>query len=286
MSKNEVAVVTGETFDLQVLDMNMHEAMAEEMDGLGTIPYDTVKIPSGGGLAFEVPTDDEDTPEMVTELVGVILDHHPVNGYWKEKFDGQNNQPDCASYDGKVGIATETGECKDCATCPYNQFGSGEGGKGKACKNMHRCYILREGNPVPLLLVLPPTSLKGLRDYIGKKVVLKGKRSYEVITKIKLVKEKSGDGITYSRATFTSVGTLSGDKLAMAKAYAESIKGMNRNVEITADDLATPEQAKPATEVPADGQFHEANAEASEVFTEAEEAIFEQADAKQEELPV
>lgn len=286
MSKNEVAVVTGENFNLQVLDLNMSEAIAEEMDGLGTIPYDTVKIPSGGGLAFEVPTDDEDAPEMATELVGVILDHHPVNGYWANKYDGQNNQPNCASFDGKTGIDTATGECKDCATCPYNQFGSGEGGKGKACKNMHRCYILREGNPVPLLLVLPPTSLKGLRDYIGKKVLLKGKRSYEVITRIKLVKERSADGIAYSRATFANIGTLEGEKLAMAKAYAESVKGMNRNVEITADEFVAPEQARPANEVPADGQFHEASAEATGVFTEAEEAVFEQADAKQEELPV
>lgn len=285
MAKNEIAV-TGETFDLQVIDTNMSEAIAEEMDGLGTIPYDMVKIPSGGGLAFEVPTDDEDAPEMVQELVGVILFHHPANGYWEGEYDGQNSSPSCSSHDGKVGIDTETGECKDCATCQFNQFGSGKDGAGKACKNMHRCYILREGNPVPLLLVLPPTSIKGLRDYIGKKVVLKGKRSYQVITKIKLVKDKSAGGITYSRAVFSNIGELTGDKLAVAKSYAESIKEMNKNVEITADDLAAPTPTRPATEVPADGQFHEAAPEAAEVFTDAEEAIFEQAETKQEELPV
>ena len=287
MSKNEVAVVTGETFDLQVLAGDMTEAIAEEMDGLGTIPFDKVKIPSGGGVAFEVPTEDEDNPDMEKELVGVILYHHPINAYWQTKYDGQNNQPDCASYDGKTGVHMETGECINCANCEFNKFGSDDNGRGKACKNMHRIYFLREGNPVPILLTLPPSSLKGLRNYLGKKVVLKGMRSYQVITKVTLKKEQSGDGIPYSRAVFTSVGVLTPEKLEMAKQYAESIKASNQNVEITEDDYnMAPTQQTPSNEAPADGEFHEAPADAKEVFTEAEEAIFEQADAKQEELPL
>ena len=35
----------------------------EELDGLGSIPFDVVKIPSGGGVAFEVPGDDPDNPD-------------------------------------------------------------------------------------------------------------------------------------------------------------------------------------------------------------------------------
>ena len=38
---------------------------------------DRVKIPSGGGLAFELPGEDDENPESATEIVGVILDHHP-----------------------------------------------------------------------------------------------------------------------------------------------------------------------------------------------------------------
>lgn len=286
MSKNEVAVVTGENFDLQVLAGDMAAAMAEEMDGLGSIPFEKVKIPSGGGLAFEVPTEDEDNPDTVKELVGVILYHHPINGYWANKYDGQNNQPDCTSYDGKVGIVADTGECVDCSNCQYNKFGSevkdnGTPGKGKACKNMHRIYLLTEGNPVPILLTLPPTSLKSLRDYVGKKIVLKGMRSYQVITKITLKKEQSGDGITYSRAVFASLGTLSGDKLEMAKQYADNIKSSNQTVEITEDDYSVSSASVTTSNtVPTDGKFHD------EPLTAEEEAIFEQAESKQEELPL
>lgn len=219
--KNEVAV-TAQSFDLQTLTGDFAEAIAEEMDGLGSIPFDRVKIPSGGGLAFEVPGEDEESPDMVKELVGVILHHHPINAYWIEKFSGGNEAPDCSSVNGKTGVWRETGEIKSCADCPYNKFAPD--GSGKACKNIHRVYFLREGNPVPLIISLPPTSLKFMRDYIGKRILLKGMRSYDAITKIALKKEKSSGGIDYSRAVFTFVDKLSEEQRAATKAMAESLK--------------------------------------------------------------
>lgn len=276
MAKNELTI-TSENFNLATLAGDMAAAIAEEMDGLGTIPFDMVKIPSGGGLAFEIPTDDPDNPDTEKEIVGVILFHHPINAYWEAKYDGQNNNPDCSSYDGKVGVNTKTGEICNCATCEYNEFGSGEGGNGKACKNMHRCYILREGNPVPILLTLPPTSLKSLRDYLGKQVVLKGMRCYQVITKVTLKKEVSSANITYSRAVFAKVGVLEGDKLEAAKAYAEQLKETNKNVEITNEDytMTAPVQ-EPATRTVDSQEFHPVDDSVPE---------FEEAGV-QEELPV
>lgn len=236
MAKNEVAVQSG-NFNLVTLEGEMAAAIAEEMDGLGTIPFDRVKIPSGGGIAFEVPGEDEENPESVTDITGVIIHHHPVNAYWKEKFSGGNEQPDCSSYDGKTGIDRETGECKNCAVCPYNQFGSDhDGGAGKACKNVHRVYILREGNPVPIILSLPPTSLKSMRDYIGKRILLKNMRCYNAVTKITLKKEKNASGINYSRAVFTFLGKLTAEQSAAAKAMAENIKSMDRSIDIDNSD--------------------------------------------------
>lgn len=238
MAKNEVAVA--ENFNLVTMgDAGLADAIAEEMDGLGSIPFDRVKIPSGGGLAFELPGEDEDNPESATELVGVILHHHAVNAYWKEAFAGGNERPDCSSYDGKKGLDRETGECKDCATCPFNQFGSGAGGSGKACKNVHRLYVLREGNPVPLILSLPPTSLKYMRDYIGKRILLKGMRCYDAVTKITLKKEKSAAGIAYSRAVFTFVSKLNDEQKAQTVAMVEAIKAMGKNIDVDSDDYNT-----------------------------------------------
>lgn len=217
-------LVKAESFNLVTLTGEIAEAIAEEMDGLGSIPYDRVKIPSGGGAAFEIPTEDEENPTVATEIVGIILDHHPVNSRWKEAYNGSEEKPLCSSYDGKQGIEVETGTILECADCPYNVFGSAADGRGKACKNSHRVYVLREGNPVPLVLTLPPTSIKYLRDYIAKSIVLKGMRSYDVLTKITLKKEKSADGIAYSRACFTFVDKLAAGQAMLTKEMAETIK--------------------------------------------------------------
>lgn len=241
MAKNEVAVV-GDNFNLVTLEGDLAEAIAEEMDGLGTIPYDRVKIPSGGGIAFEIPGETDEDTEMTKELVGVILFHHPVNAYWRDKFNGGNEQPDCSSQDGKQGVEKDTGVIKNCADCPYNQFKAD--GTGKDCKNVHRIYILREDNPVPLILSLPPTSIKYMRDYISKRILLKGMRSYHAVTKITLKKEKSQAGIDYSRAAFTFVGKLTPAQIATAEAMANSIKQADRNVDVNTDyETAAPVSA-------------------------------------------
>lgn len=232
---NEVAVQ--KDFNLITISGDMAEAMAEEMDGLGAIPFDRVKIPSGGGLAFEVPGEDENTTDVAKELVGVILYHHPVNAYWEQKFQGGNEAPDCSSIDGKEGVVRETGEIKNCADCPFNKFA--EDGSGKPCKNIHRVYFLREGNPIPIILSLPPTSLKYMRDYIGKRILLKGMRCYDAITKITLQKEKSKGGIDYSRAVFTFVGKLSDTQKEEVKAMAEQLKERESNMEVGGDDYNT-----------------------------------------------
>lgn len=239
MAKNEVAVADNNFNLITLADAGLADAIAEEMDGLGSIPFDRVKIPSGGGLAFEVPGDDDENPDSATELVGVILHHHAVNAYWKEKFAGGNEQPDCSSFDGKTGVDRETGECKNCAECKFNQFGSDDNGSGKACKNVHRIYLLREDNPVPIILSLPPTSLKYMRDYIGKRILIKGMRCYDAITKITLKKEKNAAGIAYSRAVFTFVGKLNESQKAEAKAMAETIKQLDKNIDVDEGDYTT-----------------------------------------------
>ena len=91
--------------------INFSDLLAEELDGL-TPSFERIKIPAGGGLAYEVPGDDPDSPDSVKEFKAVILYHHPINCYYKEEYTGGNNPPDCGSMDGKLGIDAETGECK------------------------------------------------------------------------------------------------------------------------------------------------------------------------------
>ena len=227
----DLAVVKNDEFTLPAL-RDMGEIFQEELEGLDLSNiFDRVKIPTGGGLAFEVPGETDDEPETVKEIVGLIIDHHPVNAYWAEKFAGGNNPPDCSSLDGKVG---STGQV--CATCPMNQWGSAQDGKSKACKNMHRIYILREGEMFPLLLTLPPTSLKNFANYLAKRVVAKGKRSHEVITKISLKKATNFAGINYSQAVFSVAGVLSFEDAKKAAKLVEGIKPLTRKLEVATDE--------------------------------------------------
>src|SRR5690606_27183725 len=233
---NEKALAKVENFGFPVLGDDLGEAMSEEMEGL-SIDFDRVKIPSGGGLAFEVPGDDPDNPDMVKELVGVIVDHHPVNAYWPEKYSGQNNPPACSSLDGKTGIGNPGGSCQ---SCPFNKWGSDpDGNGGKACKNMHRVYLLREGEMFPLMLTLPPTSIKPFSNYLAKRVIGRGRRSYGVITKITLKRETNKGGIAYSQAQFSVAGELSPEETAKAAEYAKGSKSSTRSIGVEAADDAS-----------------------------------------------
>lgn len=249
MAKNEVAV-RAENFNLVTLDGDLAEAIAEEMDGLGTIPFERVKIPSGGSITFELPGENDEETESATELVGVILDHNPVNAYWVEKFAGGNERPDCSSYDGKQGVDRRTGEVKSCESCPYNQFGSD--GDGKACKNIHRLFILRENNPVPLILSLPPTSIKSMRDYVAKRILLKGYRCWKVLTKITLKKEKNRNNIAYSRAVFTFLDALTPEQIQKTEQMRNVVKSVYRTIDIEEGEYDQPERAQ-APKVNEDG---------------------------------
>ena len=97
--------------------------------------FQRVKIPAGGTLQFEMPSDDPDNPDYEKNLVGVILHNHATCAYWPagSEYD-DDTTPLCSSVDGKVGIGTPGGAC---AACVMNRFGSApDGSKGKACKNM------------------------------------------------------------------------------------------------------------------------------------------------------
>ena len=224
-------ITTKVDFNIIPMDEKQLAVMAEELDGLGQIPFDVIKIPSGGGLVFEVPGDDPENPDTEKVIRGIIVHHHAVNAWWKEAYTGGNAAPDCASLDGKLGVDMVTGETKRCDACPFNQFGSADNGNGKACKNGHRIYILREGEMLPLMISLPPTSLKALKDYLAKRLIMKGIRPVDVITEISLAKEKNADGIAYSKCVFKKAGELRPDQKALSYAASDFVKSIVSNAD-------------------------------------------------------
>lgn len=225
----ELVVLNKNHFDLVPFTQEMKEAIAEELDGIN-LRFDMIKTPTAGGLAFEIPGDDPDNPDIAKDITGIIIHHHRVNAYWEGDFDGSNNQPLCSSRDGKVGVEYETGCTRECATCEWNQFGSDRNGRGKACKNMEHLYFLRSGNPLPIVLVVPPSSLKAWQEYLSKGVVLRGKKLAEILTRVTLKKDQNNDGIAYSKYVFTKVDVLSPDEVAYIKPMATALKELSCSV--------------------------------------------------------
>ena len=177
-------------------DFSLADAMSEEMTGMD-VSFDRIKIPAGGSTVFEVPGEAPGETDAVKEFRGVILYHHPLFTYYREGYTGGNDAPDCGSYDGMFGVGDPGGNC---AHCPLNQFGSGENG-GKACKNTRRIYILREDELIPLLLTLPTGSMKEFSIYV-KRLLAKGRKTGEVVTRFFLKRVTNAGGIAYSQAQF------------------------------------------------------------------------------------
>lgn len=254
MSKENLAVTgtTGHelvaqptaTIDLPVLtnQAEVMETLGENMETLGDsfrMQFDRVKIPSGGGISFEIIGEDG-TPEPVKEIQGVVIDGHPCNACWKEVGTANSNPPDCSSVDGKTGtgsevLGIESGQA--CATCPYNQWGSDpRGGRGKHCKNMVRLAALPKGYVFPVIISLPPTSISNWANYI-QRLMNRGTRTYYgVVTSIKLQRAQNKEGTDYSEVVFAKAADLTPAESKAIKAYAAQLRPAIRGIAIDAID--------------------------------------------------
>lgn len=196
------------------------EEIAEDMDGL-QMSFPRVKIPSGGALQFEIPSDDPDNPDYAKYLTGIVLFNHDNYAYWPEGDEYDDNAiPLCSSMDGKLGIGEPGGAC---AACALNRFGSGSEGKGKACKNMRMLYMLRSGEFMPLQITLPPTSLRPFREFMNQSFMIRRRATYGSVIQIGLKKMNNGKD-DYSVATFRRLYDMEGEDLAQIRTYANNFK--------------------------------------------------------------
>jgi len=238
-------LVPAASFDLTALPsiQEIGEVMQNNLEGGVDFKFPEIKIPSGGGIVWEIPTDEEE-PRTEKELIGVILDYHPFNIYFKSEYTGEKTMPDCVARDGITGEGSPGGNCKKCnlgGDTP-EAWTSGKDGIGKACANKIRVALLMEGDYFPYAIALPPTSTKGFKEYLNA-LTNKLKAYQGVVTRIKLIKEQSSGGITYSRAVFSKVSDLekkdAGQMLAYAKSLRPYIRQAKLEDEMAGDDAET-----------------------------------------------
>jgi hypothetical protein len=84
------------------------------------------------------------------DVIVVDLLTDPSRQFYASKYDpsAQATLPDCWSNDGKTPDAKAAGKpASSCAACPKNVDGSGENGKGRACRFLRRVAVLVVGDP-------------------------------------------------------------------------------------------------------------------------------------------
>lgn len=209
---------------LVLKNFDFNAVIAEEMNGLNTF-FERIKMPSGETTLYQLPSENPEEPEFTKEFSAVIVHHHPIRAYFKNKFTGAANPPDCGSLDAIKGIGNPGGNCKNCA---LNEYNSGDNGS-KACKERHRIYLLREGEVFPVLLSLPTGSLKELSRYFMR-LLTKGIRSNEVVTRFTLVKATNKSGIVYAKACFKIERILDTEEKSLVLSLSEKIKALSQNI--------------------------------------------------------
>ena len=198
------------------------EVMKENI-GQGQISgfdLDRITCPTGGGLAFTVPS--LEGPKSETEITGVIIAWKEPRAYWIQGFDesGGGTPPDCSSDDGIHGFGSPGGKGADCA---LSKFGSDEKSEGQACKQMRFLFMVRPNDMLPICVVAPPTSLAPMRKYFLR-LASESLPYHSVVTTISLKQAQNKAGIKYAEMLPTMHTKLNDKQRAQVKDYAATWK--------------------------------------------------------------
>lgn len=253
-----LAPLTPQTQAIVAPKVSDFKAMLEENygDENAQPEFPRIKFPTSGAATFTVPDPEGDKPAQVLE--GVILHTTTPKALWLSAFSG-DTPPDCSSVDGRTGqvrmpdgsqgfVLPEWAKSLgvpggDCVTCPYNQWGTkrdndGKFGRGKACKDMRRLWVLRSGDLMPMIVTLPPTSLAAYEQYANK-LMAKGTGIRTVLTRIQLTETKNEKGIKYQTATFAQAEKADAEMATSLREFATFITPMVKKVQVDSNDYRT-----------------------------------------------
>jgi len=240
MAKKEMALVKADEFVALSEDFSeVKEIISENlgnMDDADAFSLPSVKMPTGGGVSWSVPTLEGEESEK--EVEGVIVYNAPCRAFWPGDFAG-GEPPQCSSTDGIIGQGDPGGSCR---SCPYSKFGSDEKSGGQACKAMQRLFMLRGEEVLPTLVTLPPTSKKPFRQFVTS---LTSRRIpyYAVKVAIGLEKATNRGGINYAKATFKVTGRIDDPKLLeRIRAYRAVIEPIISQKPVDAEEYMQSQQ--------------------------------------------
>lgn len=206
------------------------ENLAGDSVSIGDL--DRIKVPAGGGTTWTVPSIEGEKQQKALE--GIIVHVARRRAYW-ESSNPTGEQPDCSSSDCVTGHGDPGGAC---AACPLNEFGTaqkqgGGQGRGKACKESALLFLLRPGENMPQVVVVPAGSLKAVRQYRLKLKV----PYFAAVTRLELSKTANKDGIAYAQISPTFVGELPPEAAAGVKRYADALGSVFATAQVDRQDV-------------------------------------------------
>lgn len=213
-------------------------ALAEYKEELAKLAKDAAAQESGigGGKFFSTKAgvlsyDDEKMPG--NRVACIILASRNENVFYEEKYDPENpTPPDCYAFgtdDKSMGPFSEVEEplSDKCVSCPKNQWGSADKGRGKACRNLRRLALIPAGSfnkagdlelfdedqlveSSIAFMKVPPTSITAYAKYV-KQLAAAEKPPCVVITEIQL----EPDSDSQFKFNFTALDDVDGDLVPM-----------------------------------------------------------------------
>lgn len=264
MAASSTALVKASDYSVLSDPATALEIVRDTLAGQEVTEFDLtrIRIPSGGGTAFEIPSKIGEEDEVVKAIQGVMLFTKTSRAYWKAKYAGGSEPPDCSSANGvtaQARVDLDTGKSMEipadhdettghllCDTCQFNQWGTatdenGTRTRGKACREARQVFILTPKRLLPVVIALPPTSLQSFKHYLlGLGEV--GKNWHHVVTSVSLEKV-SGSGPDYSMAKFAVGEALDEEQVRAMDAYrAAAEPALNTYATVHAQDAHVEEE--------------------------------------------
>lgn len=169
-AKKQTALATSGSKSIATIDQELSSEVANIKGMIGQASGNKLKVEATGD--FVTP----DGLNLGNEIQVVVLDFVSVNKFYDTPYNPQNPAPPACYAIGKVvnDMAPENDSPQamhsDCRTCPLNQFGSGNNGKSKACKNSRLLAVLLVDPDSPdahnqpdapiYTMELPPTAIR------------------------------------------------------------------------------------------------------------------------------
>jgi hypothetical protein len=202
-----------------------------------------VPLPSGGGTIFTV---NDVTGQYHTETLEGILVYFGYRRILWPSEEPSGNPPVCVSEDLLTGKTRDMAELAPdllpiwrdgeglCDNCPFNAFGSSSKGKGKRCKEVRLLFLLRQDDPMPMLIGCPPGSLRNVSRFVKQLPV----PHWRAVVSLGLESQKNEGGQPYARLVPTLLGTLDKETGAMVKGmYTDHLTKVSKYVDVNQADI-------------------------------------------------